>query len=133
MLTKFYQHNLALVFAVNEINENPRLLPNVTLGFRIYDSYYDAQMTYRTVLDLLFKSHRFLPNYKCATQNNLMAVIGGLGSVVSFHMRDILGLYKIPQVGAEHGCMGICKYVIHSTLVMLGLILWFRNQKKLDR
>ncbi|XP_054850455.1 vomeronasal type-2 receptor 26-like [Eublepharis macularius] len=98
MLTKFYQHILALVFAVREINENPKILPNVTLGSHIYDSYYDVRMTYRTTMDLLFKSQRFVPNYKCDTQKNLIAVIGGLGAETSFSMADILGIYKIPQL-----------------------------------
>ncbi|XP_053216433.1 vomeronasal type-2 receptor 26-like [Podarcis raffonei] len=98
MVTKFYQHVLALVFAIKAINENPKVLPNVTLGFHIYDSYYIERMTYRTILDLLFKSHTFLPNYACGTQKNLIAIIGGLASDISFHMADILSLYKIPQL-----------------------------------
>uniref|UniRef100_A0A670K379 G-protein coupled receptors family 3 profile domain-containing protein n=1 Tax=Podarcis muralis TaxID=64176 RepID=A0A670K379_PODMU len=98
VVTKFYQHILALAFAVKEINENPKFCPNITLGFHIYDSYYDARMTYRTTLDLLFKSHRFVPNYKCDTQKNLIAIIGGLSADTSFHMADTLGLYKIPQL-----------------------------------
>ncbi|XP_061446423.1 vomeronasal type-2 receptor 26-like [Rhineura floridana] len=98
VVTKFYQHILALVFAIKEINENPRILPNFTLGFHIYDSYYDARMTYRTTLDLLFRSHRLVPNYKCGTQKSLMAAIGGLTPDISFHMADLLNLYKITQV-----------------------------------
>ncbi|XP_077171476.1 vomeronasal type-2 receptor 26-like [Paroedura picta] len=95
---KFYQHLLALAFAVYEINENSKILPNVTLGFHIYDSYYDSKMTYRTTIDLLFHSDRFLPNYKCGTQTNVLATIGGLEADVSSHMADILGVYKIPQL-----------------------------------
>nr|XP_028560566.1 vomeronasal type-2 receptor 26-like [Podarcis muralis] len=97
VVTKFYQHILALVFAVQEISKNPKLLPNITIGFHIYDSYYDARITYRTTLGLLFQSRRFVPNYKCGRQGNLMGVIGGLDSDTSSHMSDILGLYKIPQ------------------------------------
>ncbi|XP_077773500.1 vomeronasal type-2 receptor 26-like [Podarcis muralis] len=98
MVTKFYQHTLALAFAVKEINKNQKILPNLTLGFHIYDSYYDAMMTYRTTLDLLFKSRRFVPNYICDTQKNLIAIIGGLSSVTSFFIADTIGLYKIPQL-----------------------------------
>ncbi|XP_077773979.1 vomeronasal type-2 receptor 26-like [Podarcis muralis] len=97
VVTKFHQHVLTLVFAIEEINKNLKILPNITLGFHIYDSYYSAMMTYRTTLDLLFKSHRFVPNYKCGNQKNLIAVIGGLTSDISFHIADILNLYKIPQ------------------------------------
>nr|XP_016852935.1 PREDICTED: vomeronasal type-2 receptor 26-like [Anolis carolinensis] len=97
MSTKFYQHALALAFAVHEINQDPQILINVTLGFHICDSYYDATMTYRSTLDLLFKSHQFSPNYKCDKQRNLIAVIGGLGAATSSHMAKLLDFYKIPQ------------------------------------
>ncbi|XP_053216264.1 vomeronasal type-2 receptor 26-like [Podarcis raffonei] len=97
VLTKFYQHILALVFAVDKINDNPKILPNVTLGFHIYDSYSDSRMTYRTILDLLFKSHQSVPNYKCGIHQNVIGIIGGLASVTSSRMADILGLFKIPQ------------------------------------
>ncbi|XP_077774146.1 vomeronasal type-2 receptor 26-like [Podarcis muralis] len=99
VITKFYQHILALVFAVDEINENPKILPNVTLGFHIYDSYFDSRTTYRNTLDLLFKSHHFVPNYICGIQKKVVGVIGGLSSDTSSSMADVLGLYKIPQVG----------------------------------
>ncbi|XP_062813138.1 vomeronasal type-2 receptor 26 [Anolis carolinensis] len=101
MATKFYQHALALAFAVHEINQDPQILPNVTLGFHICDSYYDATMTYRSTLDLLFKSHQFSPNYKCDKQRNLIAVIGGLGAATSSHIAKLLDFYKIPQVGSD--------------------------------
>ncbi|XP_048372720.1 vomeronasal type-2 receptor 26-like [Sphaerodactylus townsendi] len=97
MLPQFYQHILALVFAVNEINENPKILSNVTLGFHIYDICNDAKVTFRTTLDLLFKLHRYFPNYECDEQKNVMAVIGGLEPDMSFYMANILHLYKIPQ------------------------------------
>ncbi|XP_060137306.1 vomeronasal type-2 receptor 26-like [Zootoca vivipara] len=98
VITKYYQHIVALVFAVDEINENPKILPNATLGFHIYDNYFDSRMTYQTTLDLLFKSHHFVPNYICGIQKNVVGVIGGLSSDTSSSMADVLGLYKIPQI-----------------------------------
>ncbi|XP_077774162.1 vomeronasal type-2 receptor 26-like [Podarcis muralis] len=98
VIRKFYQHILALVFAVDEINGNPKILPNATLGFHIYDSYSDSRMTYQNTLDLLFKSHHFVPNYICGIQKKVVGVIGGLSSDTSSSMADVLGLYKIPQV-----------------------------------
>uniref|UniRef100_A0A8D2LQH8 G-protein coupled receptors family 3 profile domain-containing protein n=1 Tax=Varanus komodoensis TaxID=61221 RepID=A0A8D2LQH8_VARKO len=98
MMIKLYQHLLALAFAVSEINTDPWILSNVTLGFHIYDSYFFETMTYRATLDLLFNSYVFVPNYECGAQKNRMATIGGFASDTSFHMADILGLYKIPQL-----------------------------------
>ncbi|XP_070810134.1 vomeronasal type-2 receptor 26-like [Pituophis catenifer annectens] len=98
VIIKFYQHILALAFAVKEVNEDSQILPNVTLGFHIYDSYYDSRMTYRTTLDLLFKSQEFVPNYKCDIQKNLMAIIGGLDFVTSSYIAEITEFFKIPQL-----------------------------------
>ncbi|XP_078234930.1 vomeronasal type-2 receptor 26-like [Pogona vitticeps] len=98
MVTKFYQRVLTLAYAIKKVNEDPQLLPNITLGFRIYDTYYLELMAYRTVLDLLSKSHQFLPNYECGTEKNLKAVIGGLSSDISVHIAELLQSYKIPQL-----------------------------------
>ncbi|XP_060541598.1 vomeronasal type-2 receptor 26-like, partial [Pantherophis guttatus] len=55
-------------------------------------------MTYRTTLDMLFKSQEFVPNYKCDSQKNLMAIIGGLDFVTSSHIAEITSFFKIPQL-----------------------------------
>lgn len=96
--TKFYQHILALIFAVKEINENPQILPNITLGFNIFDSY-DGTWTYHATMKLFSPLKRLIPNYKCGFQNNLVAVIGAFYSETSLFMGDILKTYKVPQVG----------------------------------
>ncbi|XP_070810117.1 vomeronasal type-2 receptor 26-like [Pituophis catenifer annectens] len=91
----------SFAFAVKEINEDSQILPNITLGFHIYDSYLNVRMTYRTTLDLLFKSQEFVPNYKCDNQKNLMAIIGGLDFETSSYIGELIGFFKIPQKGIE--------------------------------
>nr|XP_034987457.1 vomeronasal type-2 receptor 26-like [Zootoca vivipara] len=95
---KNYQHILALLLAVKEINENPQILPNISLGFHILNSYYVARTTYKASLSLLSTQHRFVPNYKCDTQSKLIAVIGGLATETSANMASIFATYKIPQL-----------------------------------
>ncbi|XP_015281619.1 PREDICTED: vomeronasal type-2 receptor 26-like [Gekko japonicus] len=143
--TKHYQHILALVFAVKEINHNPRILPNITLGFHLYDSYYNAHMTFKATLALLSSQREHVPNYKCDVQNNLAAVIGGLGSQTSIHMATILKIYKTPQLSYGsvlsgwddeqfsslykmvpndgHQYKGIVQLLVHFKWIWVGLIV----------
>uniref|UniRef100_A0A8D2LZE7 G-protein coupled receptors family 3 profile domain-containing protein n=1 Tax=Varanus komodoensis TaxID=61221 RepID=A0A8D2LZE7_VARKO len=92
-------HLLALAFAVQEINESPHILPNCTLGFRVYDSYDNARRTCQATLRLLSMQKRLVPNYACGISNNLIAVIGSLDSQISLNMANTLDIYKMPQVG----------------------------------
>ncbi|CAI5791202.1 vomeronasal type-2 receptor 26-like, partial [Podarcis lilfordi] len=95
---KNYQHVLSLVFAVNEVNKNPNILSNITLGFQIYDSYCEAKMTFRNTFNLISHHRKTIPNYKCGVEKKLVAAIGGLDSETSSHMASILELYKILQI-----------------------------------
>ncbi|XP_015673671.1 vomeronasal type-2 receptor 26-like [Protobothrops mucrosquamatus] len=97
VMLKKYQHTLALAFAVNEINGNSMILPNRTLGFHVYDSHFDAQITYQNTLNLLFNQKPTILNYNCSKKVPA-AVIGGTDSETSLHIATILGIYKIPQV-----------------------------------
>uniref|UniRef100_A0A670J6T0 G-protein coupled receptors family 3 profile domain-containing protein n=1 Tax=Podarcis muralis TaxID=64176 RepID=A0A670J6T0_PODMU len=98
VVPKNYQHILALEFAVKEINENPQLLPNVTLGFRIYDSYFNAKCTSHATMLLISTLETFVPNYICDFKKNLIAIIGGLDSLTSLHVATNLDIYKVPQL-----------------------------------
>ncbi|XP_077774201.1 vomeronasal type-2 receptor 26-like [Podarcis muralis] len=105
VVPKNYQHILALQFAVKEINENPQLLPNVTLGFDIYDSYFNAKWTSHATMLLISTLETFVPNYICDIKKNLIAIIGGLDSQTSLHVATILDIYKVPQL--HHFLRGI--------------------------
>ncbi|XP_054850263.1 vomeronasal type-2 receptor 26-like [Eublepharis macularius] len=98
MMLKNYQHVLSLVFAVKELNENPKIVPNLTLGFHIYESYFNAGKTFRNTMNLLFTQKWTNLNYECGIGKNLIGVIGGHDSETSLHMAINLDLYKIPQV-----------------------------------
>nr|XP_056722732.1 vomeronasal type-2 receptor 26-like [Euleptes europaea] len=98
MQTKNYQHVQALVFAVNEINENPLILPNISLGFCIYENTFDLRKTYETTLAVPSTRNGMLPNYKCDQKDKLLAVIGGIDSETSLQIANVLRYYKIPQL-----------------------------------
>uniref|UniRef100_A0A8C6XL35 G-protein coupled receptors family 3 profile domain-containing protein n=1 Tax=Naja naja TaxID=35670 RepID=A0A8C6XL35_NAJNA len=93
-----YQEIPALVFAVKEINKNPELLPNITLGFHIVNNYFPAKITYKTTLSLLSTQQKFVPNFTCDLKKTFIAAIGGRLTETSFTMATVLSNYKIPQV-----------------------------------
>nr|XP_056720394.1 vomeronasal type-2 receptor 26-like [Euleptes europaea] len=95
---KNYQHVLSFVFAVKEINEHSKILPNISLGFQIFDGYFNARMTHQNTLKLLSSWERIVPNYNCNKTKSLIAVVGGLNSEMAFHIITILNNYKIPQI-----------------------------------
>nr|XP_016853014.1 PREDICTED: vomeronasal type-2 receptor 26-like [Anolis carolinensis] len=61
LMSKNYQQVLALVFAVEKINKDPHFLPNISLGFRLYDNYYDGGQTYENVISLLSERDKLTP------------------------------------------------------------------------
>lgn len=93
-----YQHVLTFIFAIQEINRDPNLLPNVSLGFKIYDNFFEGLATYESILHLLSKQQRNVPNYKCDKKGNVLSVIGGLTVEYVIQMATVLSRYKLPQV-----------------------------------
>ncbi|XP_066485484.1 vomeronasal type-2 receptor 26-like [Tiliqua scincoides] len=98
LIKRNYQHALALLFAVEEINRDPNLLPNVSLGVHIYDNAFQARLSYDTLLSLLSGKKDSFPNFKCGKELKISAVIGGLSSEASIQLSTMLNLYKIPQL-----------------------------------
>ncbi|XP_077171547.1 vomeronasal type-2 receptor 26-like [Paroedura picta] len=98
IITHLYQHILALTFAVKEINNNPQIMPNFTMGFSIYNNYFNPVQTIQASMEFLSSQDRFTPNYRCDFQNNPVAVIGGPNSNIYLHMAIMLCPYKISQL-----------------------------------
>ncbi|XP_060549347.1 extracellular calcium-sensing receptor-like [Pantherophis guttatus] len=89
---------LSFLFAFEEINQNPQILPNVTLGYNIYDNSVTTKRTLEALLDLLSKGEADVPNYSCGKRRNTLVVLEGVGADMSIHISSLLNLYKIPQV-----------------------------------
>ncbi|XP_070586538.1 vomeronasal type-2 receptor 26-like [Erythrolamprus reginae] len=93
-----YQQILALVFTIKEINRNPELLSNITLGFHIVNNYFPARITYKAILSLLSTQQKFVPNFTCDLKKTFITAIGGRFTETSFNMATVLANYKIPQL-----------------------------------
>ncbi|KAL1765934.1 vomeronasal type-2 receptor 116-like, partial [Sigmodon hispidus] len=93
---KNYQFVLALVFAIEEINRNPHLLPNTSLGFDIYNIPFSE----KTILINAFiwlSGMNTIPNYNCKEEQKSVAELTGTSFAVSAQMGTLLQLYKVPQ------------------------------------
>ncbi|KAG6491494.1 type-2 vomeronasal receptor [Crotalus adamanteus] len=144
LLSQSYQHILAVVFAVKEINKNPQILTNITLGFNIYNNYFLPRYTYIAAMELLSTPNGFIPNYKCHNQNNFIAVIGGPSSIEFLDMATIMTAYKFVQVAyssipetssitqshffywmlpkADHQYQGLLQFFLHFGWTWIGVL-----------
>lgn len=95
---KLGQQVLSFIFAIDEVNRNPNLLPNVTLIPEIYDIRHDPRTTYERILSLLLAEQSNVINYECEREKNVLSVIGGPTEESSRQLATITSVYKIPQV-----------------------------------
>ncbi|XP_069816446.1 extracellular calcium-sensing receptor-like [Dendropsophus ebraccatus] len=93
-----YQRAQAVHFAVEEINKNTNFLPNLTLGFQIFDSCLVFQRAVSGALHLLSGHGQPVPNYRWNQDTRLAAVIGESSSTNSIVLAHILGPYRYPQI-----------------------------------
>uniref|UniRef100_A0A4W3GBY7 G-protein coupled receptors family 3 profile domain-containing protein n=1 Tax=Callorhinchus milii TaxID=7868 RepID=A0A4W3GBY7_CALMI len=95
---KTYRWMQDMIFTVEEINKDPELLPNITLGYAIYDTCYNIPKTVENAFALVSGKETFTPNYQCKLNSTLAAVVGGSISTISIAMASVLGLYRYPQI-----------------------------------
>ncbi|XP_068121725.1 vomeronasal type-2 receptor 26-like [Hyperolius riggenbachi] len=93
-----YINYLAAMFAIDEINGNPQILPNVTLGFHAFDCYSLERRAMAGTLSLLSRVGSSVPNYMCHEDKPLAAVIGHPFSSISYVIAQLIGLYRLPQL-----------------------------------
>ncbi|XP_072263011.1 vomeronasal type-2 receptor 26-like [Pyxicephalus adspersus] len=97
-IPQYYRYMLAFIFAIDEINMNPNILPNVTLRYRLYDSCNDVRKAVESVLQILSGSGDTVPNYSCVDHDKLAGVIGDQNSESSLRVFEILNIYGYIQI-----------------------------------
>ncbi|KAM3936591.1 vomeronasal type-2 receptor 26-like [Leptodactylus fuscus] len=94
----FYRYLMALIFAVDEINKNPDILPNMTLGYHVYDSCNNVNKAIDSALQILSGPEDTVPNYFCARFGHLVGVIGDMNSDISLNLAQILSIFGYSQI-----------------------------------
>ncbi|XP_074145347.1 vomeronasal type-2 receptor 26-like [Sminthopsis crassicaudata] len=85
-------------FTLEEINRNPNLLPNISLGYRTYNTHFSEERSLEHYLWWLSGTDQLIPNYNCRERGKIVAAIGGATSALSVQMGTLLECYRLPQL-----------------------------------
>uniref|UniRef100_A0A8C2CAP7 G-protein coupled receptors family 3 profile domain-containing protein n=1 Tax=Cyprinus carpio TaxID=7962 RepID=A0A8C2CAP7_CYPCA len=99
-----FQQALTMVFAINEINYNPNLLPNMTLGYQIYDNCLRLGVAFRGATALVSGTEETVSDLNCKGPPPVIGIIGDPGSTHSIAISSVLGLFRLPMISYYATC-----------------------------
>ncbi|KAM4743143.1 extracellular calcium-sensing receptor-like [Anableps anableps] len=100
-----FRHAMTMAFAVEEINKNSNLLPNLTLGYSLYDNCGALVIGFSGALSLASgREEQFLLQENCSGSPPVLGIVGDHYSTFSIAIANVLGLYKMPIVSYFATC-----------------------------
>uniref|UniRef100_A0A4W5RHZ6 Receptor ligand binding region domain-containing protein n=1 Tax=Hucho hucho TaxID=62062 RepID=A0A4W5RHZ6_9TELE len=100
-----FQQAQIMAFAVDEINRNPDLLPNITLGYQLYDNCQELGVSFRAAMSLASGiEEEFLLDETCSGSPPVLGIVGDPGSTHSIAISSVLGLFRVPMVSHYATC-----------------------------
>uniref|UniRef100_A0A1B8Y9R5 G-protein coupled receptors family 3 profile domain-containing protein n=1 Tax=Xenopus tropicalis TaxID=8364 RepID=A0A1B8Y9R5_XENTR len=119
-LFRYFRHRLAFIFAIEEINRSLWILPNVTLGYQIFDSCASEVRSVSGTLNIMSGAEHKIPNYNCQTKSKLISY--GATDPVFNDRTQFPSFYRtIPNEEAEMD--GIVQILKHFGWKWVGLII----------
>ncbi|XP_056425674.1 extracellular calcium-sensing receptor-like [Hyla sarda] len=100
---EFYHRFQAFLFTVEEINKDPKILPNMTIGFQMYDTCNIPHYELQGALQFLTDSDRIITDNQCCSRPLFSAVIGSTFSANSIILAHVLGAFRYPQISSFSG------------------------------
>uniref|UniRef100_A0A674NQ23 G-protein coupled receptors family 3 profile domain-containing protein n=1 Tax=Takifugu rubripes TaxID=31033 RepID=A0A674NQ23_TAKRU len=100
-----FRHAMTMAFAVEEINRNSNLLPNLTLGYSLFDNCGALVVGFSGALSLASSPEmQFLLEEDCEGPPPVVGIVGDHYSTFSIAISSVLGLYKMPIVSYFSTC-----------------------------
>lgn len=86
-----------MIFAIEEINESKFLLPNVSIGYRIYDNCGSTLSSVRAAMALM-NGNEWTAEKNCSRRSSVHAIIGESESSSTIILSRLTGPFEIPVV-----------------------------------
>ncbi|KAK2912394.1 hypothetical protein Q8A73_006507 [Channa argus] len=100
-----FRHAMTMAFAIDEINKSSNLLPNVTLGYSLYDNCATLVIGFSAALSLASgREEQFLAHENCLGTPPVLGIVGDSFSTFSIATSDVIGLFKLPIVSYFATC-----------------------------
>ncbi|XP_069053595.1 extracellular calcium-sensing receptor-like [Lepisosteus oculatus] len=99
------QYAQTMIFSIEEINNSTDLLPDVSLGYKIYDSCSSMSKVVQASLELMNGYEiGFLSNQSCTKTSNVQAIVGHSGSQSTIILSRMVGPFHIPVISHFATC-----------------------------
>lgn len=95
MNLKEFNFAQTMIFAIEEINNSSSLLPNVSIGYKVFDSCSSTLPSTRAIMGVINGEGRTL---KKTCRSSVHAIIGASESSLTIVMIQISGVFQIPMV-----------------------------------
>ncbi|XP_073342564.1 extracellular calcium-sensing receptor-like [Pagrus major] len=96
---------MTMTFAIDEINRNSNLLPNVTLGYSLFDNCYKLQIGFRAAMSLVSgQEEQFVLDETCVGTPPVIGIVGDSFSTSSIAIAYVTGSYRVPMVSYFATC-----------------------------
>ncbi|KAL4597489.1 hypothetical protein GN956_G26003 [Arapaima gigas] len=99
-----FQFAQTMAFAIEEINQDASLLPNVTLGYHLFDNCVKLAVAFRAAMSLISSTGGTFSDLGCTGHPPILGIVGDPASTQSIAMSRVLGLFRLPLVSYYATC-----------------------------
>lgn len=106
-----------MIFAIEEINKSEFLLPNVSVGYRVYDNCGSTRSSVRAAMALM-NGDEWAAGKNCSGRASVHAIIGESESSSTIVLSRLTGPFQIPVVRQLYHPVDLLKRLYSSSLFL---------------